>query len=50
MSSEWKLMEESAFSVCLIKTEGNILELFIREHRLVKTLMNNLALFLYLVM
>ena len=49
MPSKLKLMEEIIFSVRLNKTGGSALELFVKEHWLVKTLLNNSALSLYLV-
>ena len=50
MSSEPKSMEEITFFVRLNNIEVSKLELFIREHWLAKTLLNNSALSLYLVM
>ena len=50
MSSEPKSMEEITLSVRLNNREGSMLELFIREHWLAKTLLNNSALSLHLVM
>ena len=49
MPSKLKLMEEIIFSVRLNKTGGSALELFVKEHWLAKTLLNNSALSLYLV-
>ena len=43
-------MEEITFSVRLNNTEGSTLELFISEHWLAKTLLNNSDLSLHLVM
>ena len=49
MSSELKLMVEITFSNYLNKTEGGTSELFMRKHGLVKKLMINSNLSLYLV-
>ena len=49
MPSKLKLMEEIIFSVRLNKTGGSALELFVKGHWLAKTLLNNSALSLYLV-
>ena len=43
-------MEEITFSVPLNNREGSTIELFIREHWLAKTFLNNAALSLYIVM
>ena len=50
MSSEPTSMGEITFPVCLNKTKGSTLELFVREHWLEKKLLNYSVLSLHLVM